>query len=310
MTDREPLDPADLEAGPPQDAFTARLKRAAQDVDQRAPQDLALRVLDAVEAEVETLVAPGGSWSEPWWETVRRSPWMRLAAASLALHLFGVPVLAYVLWWSKDDEPQLNLSFVPPQAEAFDEVQDDVLPAPLPEVSPEELEAWERGANRRRLDELRLDELLAPPSIGVRTELEGWVAARLDERATPLGTSEPESARQQTLTWLAEREWHLDHLARGHADADVDAAELARWRAEFEALCSAGDGAPWVGACELLFRRIERRAQRYAGLSAEGQPPHDELWDPRGWLRSAAPLLEAGQREREPWLSWLRWARE
>lgn len=309
MTHREPLDPADQD-GLPQDEFSARLKRAAREVDQRAPQDLALRVLDAVESEVDGWASPGGSWSEPWWDTVRRSPWMRLAAASLALHLFGVPVLAYVLWWAKDDEPQLNLSFVPPQSTVFDEALENDLLAPLPEVSPEELERWERGANRRRLDELRLDELTTPPSVGVRSELEGWVAARLDAGATPLGASRPDSARQKALSWLAEREWLLDQMARGQGDADIGAERLNRWREELESLCTAADGAPWVGACQLLFQRIERRAQRYAGLDAEGQPPQDELWDPRGWLRSTAPLLDADQREREPWLSWLRWSRE
>lgn len=309
MTDREPLDSADLE-GLPQDAFTARLKRAAQAVDQRAPEDLALRVLDAVEPEVEALVAPGGSWSEPWWETVRRSPWMRLAAASLVLHLFGVPVLAYVLWWSKDDEPQLNLTFVPPRAEAFEESGEAELPAPLPEVSPEELERWERGANRRRLDELRLDEQVAPPAIGVRTPLEQWVAARLDERDRPTPEALQPGTKEHLLAWLAEREWHLDRFARGHGEAELEAADWQAWRAEFEGFVRTAGDAAWAPACELLFERIERRAQRYAGLSAEGQPPHDELWDPRGWLRSVAPLVDRDQREREPWLSWTRWSRE
>jgi hypothetical protein len=309
MTDRDPLQSADLE-GPAQDAFTARLKRAALDVDRRAPRDLALRVLDGVEAEIEVVVAPGGRWNAPWWETVRSSPWMRLAAASLVLHLFGVPVLAYVLWWSKDDAPQLNLSFVPPQADVFEEAPEDGLPAPLPEVDAAELERWERGANRRRLDGLRLDELSVPPTIGARSPLEHWVAARLNGRGTPPSAADEESLRDRVLAWLAACEWRLDRHALGADDGDWNGARIAAWRAEFDALCAQAGDAPWVGACALLFERIERRALRYAGSDAEGQPPHDELWDPRGWLSAVAPLLTPDQSEREPWLSWLRWARE
>lgn len=308
MTDRDSLDPDDLE-GLPQDAFTARLKRAARDVDRRAPQDLALRVLDAAESDIEELVAPGGSWSEPWWETVRRSPWMRLAAASLALHLFGVPLLAYVLWWPKDEEPQLNLSFLPPQENVFEQDVDDA-PAPLPELSPEELERWERGANRRRLDELRLAELTSPPSVGVHTPVEAWVAARLGGDAPSLGSLPSGDTKELALAWLAQCEWQLDRHARGLAEADVTVAEIDRWRDRLEDICAEAGQEPWVAGCRLLFERIERRAERYAGLSAEGDPPHDELWDPRGWLRAVGPALSATQAAREPWLTWLRWARE
>lgn len=298
-------------------AFLSRLKQAAGVVDRQAPADLAWKVLEHIEPELEEHLVPGALIDEPWWAAVRRSPWLRLAAASLALHLIGAPVLAYMLWWAPEKQPQVSLSFVPTQALPFEDPSaptgnDESRPGTLPELTPAELQRWERGANRARLDGLRLTEFTPPTSVGVRGPLEGWIQARLEGGPAPELAGTEQSTLRRSLSALAQLEWELDQQARGRGPqpAGIEDPTALLDGSPAGSGVESGVGSAQRASLEHLLDRAERRRLRYAGETVTGQPPSDELWDPRAWLLDVAPLLDDSELQREPWLSWLRWARE
>ncbi len=275
----------------------------------------ALEQDQATEPEVSSALARSGLAGD-WARTLSNRPLVRLAAASLLVHLLALPVFA---WWIASQRPpsSVQLSFSPAQKRTIESPErperGPLTPADLGLEDLEGLTLLEPSEFRRRTRlGLASIEVPIPAQVGTEGDLERAVRAWLESGDGPQDTEDAEP--RVVLVQLAAA---LDEDARTRENSSLGTSEVRMRLARAAGLPDATLSAPLQAVRMALLMRarlqgLELPDAYWKPKAPSGVEPRAALalatWDRRPVLLEVARSLERSRTESEPWRTWLEWA--
>ncbi len=253
--------------------FVARQREVvAKDSDSAKFTDLSNRILSATTRRRPSLVGDLRLVRDLVLLRCRQSVWVRLAAASLILHLAALPVVAWFVL-REPAEPH-RIFFAPPVVveesprldEKIDAVDPDVVPM-LEEENGRRLDAFE-VANARRLERFSLHRWGAPDTANLSSD--GLVERVLAARSSGINTggwSELEELEDVSASPLAEALFVEALLDRAVLDDAALAGDQEALRAALERLRPVPSSEP--SSATPLIRAAVLRAMELGFDSAE-----------------------------------------